>query len=154
VSVKTELYRGYFSFYRKMEQDFITAWRLRLPYTSTLYTALSALNLYPLNRHLRQTDRSAWCPIHRCRNGNPSKLHEYTRSLRGVNYSYVYCQQNWTFLAVNLLRKRYYCLSVFPLCILLFIVLVLYCVWLSCMCCYPNWGFPVFFLSCKANARV
>jgi hypothetical protein len=39
----------------------------------------------------------------------------------------------------------YYSVLVFLLCIVLFIVLVLYCVCLWCTCCYPNWGFSVLF---------
>jgi hypothetical protein len=46
------------------------------------------------------------------------------------------------------------CVSVLLMCIVLFIVLALYCVCLWCTCCYPNWGFSVFSLSCKANARL
>jgi hypothetical protein len=37
------------------------------------------------------------------------------------------------------------CVTVFLLCIVLFIFLELYCVCLWCMCCYPNWGFSVLF---------
>jgi hypothetical protein len=35
--------------------------------------------------------------------------------------------------------------TVFLLCSVLFIVLVLYCICLWCTCCYPDWGFSVLF---------
>jgi hypothetical protein len=37
------------------------------------------------------------------------------------------------------------CVTVFHLCIVMFIVRILYCVRLWCTCCYPNWGFSVLF---------
>jgi hypothetical protein len=61
-------------------------------------------------------------------------------------YEYsVFCSVVWHCTALC------YC---FASVIVLFIVLVLYCVSLYCTCCYPNWGFPCFFLSRKANTRV